>query len=107
MKMQGARDDANIGTSTPLDGSMWKSKLRHVLGENVLKIRDDSIIHAGIPDWKYATRGSAEEERLMHMFCSHPDGKEGSKKTSGTGESEQVQETDPEVGGPPERDKAI
>ena len=28
VKMQGTRDDANIGTSTPLDGNMWKSKLR-------------------------------------------------------------------------------
>ena len=105
VKMQGTRDDASVGISTLLDGSMWKSKLRHVLGENVLRTRDDSIIHARIPDWKYATKGSAEEERLTHMLCSHPDGKEGSKKPSGTGESGQVQETDPEVDGPPERDK--
>ena len=42
----------------------------------------------------------------MNMLCSHPDGKEGSKKPSATGESEQAQEEDPEVDGLPERDKA-
>ena len=61
VKMYGARDDTGVGTSTPLDGNAWKNKLRHVLGESTLKIRDDSIIHAGIPDWKYETRVSAEK----------------------------------------------
>ena len=45
VKMQGTRDDLSIGTSTPLDGNMWKRKLRHVLGEDVLRVRDDTIIH--------------------------------------------------------------
>merc|ERR1711965_970999 len=69
VRRQGTRDDVGIGTSTPLDGNMWKRKLRHVLGEDVLRIRDDPIIHTRIPDWKYAARGSVEEARLMHMSC--------------------------------------
>ena len=69
VKMQGTRDDLSIGTSTPLDGNMWKRKLRHVLGEDVLRVRDDTIIHTRIPDWKYAARGAIEKERLMHMPC--------------------------------------